>query len=474
MYIGIAALIALAMILLAVFSQRQGQRWLAPDAFFCLLWGLYCGVSLAFVSRPERHIPGLLWILLSCGCVFVGSTVARSLVVRTRLAGGSTRLRPRAPHRNSTDAANAAAIQTPVDRYAGRPVRGPARGPARIVRLPAFRSLTVLLVLMGLGEIVYIFAQRGVSLQGILSLSAVAQVSAANRVDFTYGDRRQSTVEWVVFVLVYAGALFGGAYFRFARTRRGKLIALLTVVNAATFAMLYGSRMGVLFGGSFWISAYLAAHILEAGARRRSDLRLLARILGYSAAILLGFSILTMSIRYQFLDAPRALGRHLSETFVFVPAFCEWFADECASDPWLSERKRLWGFRSFWKLYELCGVIESPELPIPVEETSSNIFTVFRGLIEDFGPIGSCLVLFLFGAAANLSYLAVQYGRASFLPALIVAYAYTFLSTSFSLFTYNAPNLALWIFAGYFLLRRIHLAPRALSGPRCYQRAAPV
>jgi hypothetical protein len=119
-------------------------------------------------------------------------------------------------------------------------------------------------------------------------------------------------------------------------------------------------------------------------------------------------------------------------------------------------------------------VIENPEAPIPVEATSSNIFTVFRGLIEDFGPVGSCLVLFAFGAASSLSYLAVQHGRASLLPALIVSYAYTFLSTSFSLFTYNAPNLALLIFTGYFLLRRIHHSPRAFSGPRCYRRVASV
>jgi oligosaccharide repeat unit polymerase len=473
MYFGIAVLIALAMVLLAVFSQRQEHRWLAPDAFFCLLWGLYCGVSLAFVSQPERHIPGLLWILLSCVCVFTGSTVARSLAVRTRLAAGSTRLAVRGSRGNGASKSDRPAMGRSASEPA-RVSRLPQAAPTRRVRLPAFRSLTILLVLMGLGEIVFIFAQRGVSLQGILSLSAVAQVSAANRVEFTYGDRRQSTVEWVVFVLVYAGTLFGGAFFRFARTWTGKLVSLLTVINAATFAMLYGSRMGVLFGGSFWIAAFLAAHVLEAGARRKSDLRLLLRILSYSGAILLGFSIITMSIRYQLLDAPRALGRHLSETFVFVPAFCEWFADETATDPWLSEGKRLWGFRSFWKLYELCGVIENPEAPIPVEATSSNIFTVFRGLIEDFGPVGSCLVLFAFGAASSLSYLAVQHGRASLLPALIVSYAYTFLSTSFSLFTYNAPNLALLIFTGYFLLRRIHHSPRAFSGPRCYRRVASV
>ena len=429
----LSGLITFAMIALAVFTKRQEGRWLAPGVFFSLLWAIYVAVSLFFVSNPESHLPGLMWILLSCGCVCAGANFARAMLLRTMIARGTLR-----QPRSSTTADSASTSQIPT----------------RTIRLPALRTITLVLVLLGLGEIVYIFGQRGVSIQDAFSLTAMAQVSSANRVEFTYGDRRQSQLEWVVFVLVYASTLFGGAYCRLAPNRAGQVLGIMTVMNSAVFGTLYGSRMGVLFGGSFWIAAFLAAHVLVVGRSRKSDLIFLLRIWGYSGAILLGFSVATMAIRYRFLDAPRAVERHLAETFVFVPAFCEWFRAEG-----LTDRERLWGFRTFWKAYELMGVIEDPELPIPVEQTSSNIFTVYRGLIDDFGPFGSCMALFAFGIMASASYLAVQNGRASFMPLLIFSYAYTFLSTSFSLFTYNAPNVAMLIFALYFVVRRIGAKP---------------
>jgi oligosaccharide repeat unit polymerase len=159
-----------------------------------------------------------------------------------------------------------------------------------------------------------------------------------------------------------------------------------------------------------------------------------------------------MGIRYYYLANDRDIQRNLSDSFVFVRAFCVWFRAEG-----LADRELLWGFRTFWKAYEYLGVQEHPESSIFVEESSSNIFTAFRGLLEDFGPLGSCLVMFVLGFVGSIGYRNVVAGRASSLPVLIFVFAYGLLSTSFSLFTYNAPNVAMALFCVYFLMRTVFL-----------------
>ena len=101
---------------------------------------------------------------------------------------------------------------------------------------------------------------------------------------------------------------------------------------------------------------------------------------------------------------------------------------------------------------------------IDVGFSSSNIFTVFRGLIEDFGIVGALVWLFGFGAVGGMAYQRVLEGLRGFLPLLTLAFAFTFVSVSFSLFAYAAPTLAIFFFFTYFLaVHRLEAAAVSLS-----------
>jgi hypothetical protein len=203
--------------------------------------------------------------------------------------------------------------------------------------------------------------------------------------------------------------------------------------------------------------------LLLTGRNRAGDTRFLLRIGLYSFVILVGCSIAVMAIRYKYIADSRSIARHMSETFIFVPAFCKWFAQ---TD--VSRVEPLWGFRTFWKTFERMGFTYEPEEVIFVEQTSSNIYTLFRGLIEDFTLVGSCLWLFMVGFIGKLAFRGVVRGKPAFLPMLAVIYAYIFVGTSFSLFSYNVTNAATTIFIVHFLWLCLF---QARSAPAWQRRA---
>jgi len=164
--------------------------------------------------------------------------------------------------------------------------------------------------------------------------------------------------------------------------------------------------------------------------------------------IILGLSTVSMFIRYQETSsAIEKATERFSDHFIYFPAFAQWFS----SEGWQFS-DLLWGYRTFTRIYELFGVEHDIQYAVLTQRGPSNIFTVLRGLIEDFSPIGALGWLFAFGILGGASYRRVLEGRKGYLPILTVIYAFTFTSMVFSLFTYTTPTLALILFWGYFVI----------------------
>src|SRR6185503_3626103 len=110
--------------------------------------------------------------------------------------------------------------------------------------------------------------------------------------------------------------------------------------------------------------------------------------------------------------------RMLADPFSFIAAFGIWF-DRVG----FHASGLLLGGRTFRRPFEIIGI--SFELPpeIDVGFTSSNIYTVFRDLLEDFGSVGALLVVFGVGALARKVYAATSRGEPGAVPWLTLVYA---------------------------------------------------
>jgi oligosaccharide repeat unit polymerase len=408
----------------ARFTERS---WLSPAAVFALLWGGYVVAAAGFFTDPEVVLGGMLWVLLAAAAVYAGSLFARLTVAS----------------------------------------RGPAEIPAGSEPMPVplyphLRAFGLITALIGFSEIYYLFARQGHSFRGLVSFAVIAQLTADNRAAYGYGDLQQGVLERVVFAILYTAPLFGGVLFRTARSAVDRGLAILQLLLPVIVLALYGSRMGALFGGSFWVASYLAAIVAETHAGERASARTLVRILAVAAAVLLGFSAAAQGLRYtatvQHLDWLAIL----ADPFGFLAAFGIWFDQE--GGRWLNF---FVGARTFRRVVEVFGISQPFAPEIYVGFTRSNIYTVLRDLIEDFGSVGALVFLFAYGTVGTVAFERLARGNLRYFPLLTLVFAFALTSFANSIFLYTVTAMAVVAFFAYFTFARVrwHRLPRAANAP---------
>ena len=400
------ALLPFAVGILARFTERS---WVSPAAFFAFVWGIVAlPAGLVFSEVPGIR-GALVWIFLATVAVWLGTLTARS----------------------------------------GAPWGAASRPDAETARAQFawLRPIVVATVMAGVGEFVFLFARQGFSLRGVLSYAVVAEVTSANRSDYLSGEIQQSLGERLAFLVLYCGALFGGVLFRLSRSRFEKILGLMPLILLLLVFGLYGSRMGALYGGSFWVGAYLAATILVGTWRDILGWRFLFQVGLVAGLFGFAFSVATMVWRYSLGTGGLNWQAMLGDGVAFVGAFGIWFKDHVgqASD-------FLWGGRLLRKVVGPLGLSYPIAPAIDVGFTSSNVFTVLRDLIEDFGTIGSLLFLFAYGFVGRLVFARVARGGVRSVGALTLVYAFALTSVAFSIFSYTVTTVAVVCFIGYCLV----------------------
>jgi oligosaccharide repeat unit polymerase len=138
---------------------------------------------------------------------------------------------------------------------------------------------------------------------------------------------------------------------------------------------------------------------------------------------------------------------------------------------WL-ENQDIWKLEPKGGIYTLAGIIQilgfterlaglydtSIELNMGDDILKSNVYTAFRGLIEDFTLLGVLSLLLIIGVTVGLAYRLVAKGIPYGLPMLALFYAFTLWSGVVSILNYNSLFFA-WLL---FFLCFLPFGPRLL------------
>ncbi|MNZ78079.1 hypothetical protein D3C78_966420 [compost metagenome] len=97
---------------------------------------------------------------------------------------------------------------------------------------------------------------------------------------------------------------------------------------------------------------------------------------------------------------------------VHLPAFSDWFSERYLGESLMSYKQEelTAGFYTFMSFFQLAG--DAREIPMGIydeyytygEYIKGNLFTAFRGIITDFGFLGSLFFAFVLGAVCNFGY----------------------------------------------------------------------
>jgi len=411
--------IALLFLTFLLFIRIQQGTWFAPGAFFTLCWFIFTFVPLLFIPESDIWLPSILWIMASAFAVYIGSIIGSG----TGLSRAITRLKK--------DSASQDHLSE-----------------TRKLYFPWHTQLTIIFTGLSFLAIVFLLWSAGNSLSVFTSLSSLSQFGHevfSSRYD-PYGPGFTEPTQVIYLnIFTYVGALFGGALFASARSKRQRIISLLPLVPAALMGLLLVARTSMLVSAILWLAAYLATRVITTKGSASIPLRISLTILLITLSVAFTTQILRYGVLVLSIENLTDLWYRWHDTWAYLPAFAQWFKSH-----WQDSMPLGLGAATFGNIYRILGIAE----PIGHEAVSvgfetTNIFTIFRELIEDFGPVGSLIWFFCMGVLSGFSFRQVVKGRFGYLPILIAFYSYVLFSQTRSCFSYTSIAVAWLILVAY-------------------------
>ncbi len=401
------------LLLVSLYFRWASDSWIAPPVFFGMYWFVNVACSLLAV---DHRVPGLgVWALVSLVfAVQIGAFAASPTVPKAPLADLSDsfcRLRKRVG-----------------------------------------KACVVLTLIALAGELYFIFFSLALFGKPF-DLASVIQMAA----QWTFLRYDGFIDPWplrVAAVWVYPPALIGGILFPLSQTKREKLVAAVALFPSLLLTFLSGGRAAFLVALACWVGGCWSAQVIS-GKPPRPLLRI--QNIGRIAAVCAGLLLLYVSIN-SFRGAKESSstdelhldfnsGQIRNYMFGTPAAFAEWF--NRGEDTPLT-----WGALSLPSLFDALHIQQKTlgtyaDSAATVGQEGTNIFTMFRGLIQDFGLMGALLVCSAYGFLSSVAY-SQRSVRVTSILALAAFYAVSIFSPLMCLFGFNGPIFA-WLVAAFLL-----------------------
>jgi oligosaccharide repeat unit polymerase len=380
-------MLGVALIALASFARAAAGTWLNPAALFPMWWCLAGIVPLVMASAEPVSPAAMLWVLVASVCVTAGAIVG-NLGLKTKL-------------------------------------RIPANG-AALLEVRILTAAMLISIVLGMGSNLAHAVLSGVSTADLFDLEKLVVVSNQLYV-IRYAEGNAAPepprLAQALLPFVYLAPAFGGLVFAFTRSRLTKSAAILSLLPAVAVTILQTTKAAVLFSSTLWFCSYFTARVRmgRLGLFTKGHMLVAGLLAGIAVVFFFAIGLARLGttdvgmIDVVFLKLVTAAFGHMS-------VFSTWLAEY-----WQDPFEPKLGVYTFAGPRELLGIARRvPGVFENVVELvageSSNVFTGFRPLIEDFGMIGALIILTVLGFAAGVGFRNVAKGNWGGAPVLIAAY----------------------------------------------------
>ena len=255
----------------------------------------------------------------------------------------------------------------------------------------------------------------------------------------------------VLLAFGFSASALSGMVYPFLTTKKQKLLSFLPLVSIAIYTAFYTAKAPLIFGFIFWISGLISIKSIINGYLKPFSIKIIT-LLGIGFFLLFVVTVMSQMSRGGFDDLERLdeVIFHVSTWFIGnITPFIHW-----ASNGYHSMETYNYGGYTFSGIYSILGLNErsigiTQDYVHIGKGEHSNIYTMFRWLIQDFSISGSLAILFVYGALSQFVYLKSISGNISYIYSLLLAYIIIFWSPFASIISYNSVILALVFF--YFL-----------------------
>ena len=305
-------------------------------------------------------------------------------------------------------------------------------------------------------SMLYNIVALGFNIEQLLSFDSFVEMSHDSSVDRYSGEEQGGGLVYkILAVNAYACPLMGGFMYHYFKGWK-KIFSFAALLPVIIGGLAQGVKMGIITGTFLFMIGFVVSSMML-----NIRINIKGRHILYAIVGVIGFLMLLMlSMMFRIgrvdLDTLQIVsGKMISYSLGHLPAFDIWFAQYHDNINNLTL-----GAKTFYGISNPLGILKREQGVFTVMYEVSpygdmtNVFTVFRLIIEDFGLFGSPVYLFIMGIISKAIYTNFQLQRHIFMNATLLCAEYFFITWSFvtSIFAYTT-YIAMVVYL--FLLIRI-------------------
>ena len=314
-----------------------------------------------------------------------------------------------------------------------------------------------LLIALFIGAMVnplYSIVLHGFSLQALLDMREILEMNKGISEDRYAGAERYNIINQFFLIFCYAAPLFGGFCYRLVG-KLTKSICILTLLPGMFIALTQSMKMGMITGFILWFSGYFICSFTYGLSLNIKAKNIFWTIIG----LLSFFGILFISMVFRTGEVSEKTLLDIGQKF-FTYALGHFHCFDMWYTTYEAKEYAL-GTKTFMGLSNLLGLEERSQ-GVYTEFYQigqngyygiSNIFTIFRSLIEDYGEAGTMLFMFLAGIGTKASMKNLICKRSIYLNQTFITAAYAYLMWSFATSFFAYTSYLAMFFLAYFLFR---------------------
>lgn len=256
------------------------------------------------------------------------------------------------------------------------------------------------LIILGIIKWIYEISLNGFHLRDFFSLNSLATMNNSFAVARYSGGANQNQVTQILNIAVYAAPLIGGFALNFSQEMKQKWNCICSVFPALLVTLTVNTKATLIGAIILYISGYMTSYHLK----NKEGIRLKPKIVLTVIVVIIGFALLmvfSMMLRIGEISGRTfAIVMRKLVIYIFgnVQTFDVWLSDYWKDSTFTNGGMTFLGVSSSLGLMtRVQGVYTS------LQGTSSNVFTAFRGIIEDYGSVGGIIFTSLIGFITGLS-----------------------------------------------------------------------
>ncbi|MGG3689498.1 O-antigen polymerase [Caldifermentibacillus hisashii] len=362
--------IVIILLILMIIFKKVTKYWISPSFIMITYWSLFIIFAiLVFGNDYDWNYIGLLWIIFACVFFGVGYVFGTSLSNK-KITFNNVQVTIK---NNKKDLSESS------------------------------WKFILICIIIGLLRVVTVVVSNGFSFGMFFDIDSLINMNTSIAHQRYYGEGSQGNIiTQVMLVFVYAAPLCGGYAFVYAKEKSKKLLSIATFLPIIGITISTNGKAGLIASVFLWLSGFFVSYIEKYKSAPRIRLKLIIKI-SLFGVLFFGLLYLSMFLRIgAFNTEIQEIVNNKFKVYALghIPAFDHWFYEfDKGSDFSL-------GGYTFLAIYDMLGLATREqgvfkEMIYFDNGLFTNVFTAFRGVINDFGIIGALIFIMLFGFVAG-------------------------------------------------------------------------